>query len=85
MIRIMAELSSLNIKITLRPHRISKRSRPGAAERVMSVLELKPDIDPDHGVDAGLAVSRWDLAFEGVKFYYQMRPRTMVLDEEPSL
>jgi ABC-type multidrug transport system fused ATPase/permease subunit len=52
----------------------------GAAERVMSVLELKPDIDPDHGVDAGLAVSRWDLAFEGVKFYYQMRPRTMVLD-----
>ena len=85
----------------------------GAAERVLSLLDMEPDIDPgvepasrggvpggglgpgggpgggggdgggDGAAPSGLlverAVRRWDLAFEGVRFAYQMRPQQQVL------
>ena len=76
----------------------------GAAERVLSLLDMTPDIDPgvedappgpgpgpgpggggggDGAAPSGLlverAVRRWDLAFEGVRFAYQMRPQQQVL------
>lgn len=51
----------------------------GAAERVLSVIDLKPDIDPDDGAPVDLAVQTWDLRLDGVTFYYQMRPTNPVL------
>ena len=51
----------------------------GAAERVLSLYDLTPDIDPDVGEHVDRCVSRWDLAFEAVEFHYQMRPETKVL------
>ena len=43
----------------------------GAAERVLSLYDLTPDM-AEGGDDAG-QLAKWDLAFEGVVFRYQMR------------
>ena len=51
----------------------------GAAERVLSLYDLTPDIDPDKGADVEMVVGKWDLAFEDVHFHYQMRPQQKVL------
>ena len=51
----------------------------GAAERVLSLYDLTPDIDPNQGAPVDLAVRRWDIAFEDVHFHYQMRPQQKVL------
>lgn len=45
----------------------------GAAERVLSLYDLTPDIDPSGGSDVELVVRRWDLSFQEVHFHYQMR------------
>eukprot|EP00966_Prymnesium_polylepis_P095479 2211706-Prymnesium_polylepis.2 len=52
----------------------------GAAERVLSLLALKPDIPHALGYDASVAVCKWDIRFEDVSFHYQMRPSSSVLD-----
>ena len=46
----------------------------GAAERVLSLYDLTPDLDPDGGAQADLVVSKWSITFEDVHFHYQMRP-----------
>ena len=46
----------------------------GAAERVLSLVDLQPDIDPKGGAPASVAVAEWSLAFDAVVFRYQMRP-----------
>jgi len=51
----------------------------GAAERVLSLYDLTPDIDPDGGAPVDVVVSRWDIAFEEVHFHYQMRPQQQIL------
>tara|TARA_B110001452_G_scaffold192693_1_gene162693 strand:+ start:200 stop:1837 length:1638 start_codon:yes stop_codon:yes gene_type:complete len=51
----------------------------GAAERVLSLIDMAPDIDPTGGAPVAQAVRRWDLKFEGVEFTYQMRPQLQVL------
>jgi len=51
----------------------------GAAERVLSLVDLKPDIDPAAGAPADVAVRQWSIDFEGVVFRYQMRPLQTVL------
>ena len=51
----------------------------GAAERVLSVIDLPPDIDPREGAPADVAVRSWDVAFSEVAFVYQMRPTNPVL------
>ena len=51
----------------------------GAAERVLSLIDCKPDIDPFAGAPVNVAVQRWDLRFDGVTFWYQMRPKNVVL------
>jgi len=52
----------------------------GAAERVLSVIELKPDIDPVGGAPVDAAVRSWDIGLQDVSFWYQMRPANKVLD-----
>ena len=49
----------------------------GAAERVLSLQDLQPDIDPDAG--RGVEGLRWDIEFDSVEFHYQMRPLAKVL------
>ena len=39
----------------------------GAAERVLSLYDLQPDIDPDAGAPVEEKVTRWDIAFEEVR------------------
>ena len=51
----------------------------GAAERVLSLDDLEPDIDIGSGVDADVAVAKWDIEFVDVSFRYQMRPEQQVL------
>jgi ABC-type multidrug transport system fused ATPase/permease subunit len=51
----------------------------GAAERVLSLVDLQPDIDPRGGAPVEQAVRQWSIAFEEVVFKYQMRPLQMVL------
>jgi len=51
----------------------------GAAERVLSVIELQPDIDPFAGAPVDVAVRTWDLQLDRVAFTYQMRPGNKVL------
>ena len=51
----------------------------GAAERVLTVIDLPPDIPPDKGDKVGDAISSWDLILDNVHFYYQMRPTNPVL------
>ena len=51
----------------------------GAAERVLSVIGLPPDIDPKGGAPVDVAVRRWDVELRDVVFYYQMRPTSRVL------
>ena len=51
----------------------------GAAERVLSLLDLHPDIDANTGSDAEVAVAQWGVRFDEVGFHYQMRPREHVL------
>jgi len=51
----------------------------GAAERVLSLMDCKPDIDPFAGAPVDVVVRKWDLKFEHVSFYYQMRPKNIVL------
>ena len=46
----------------------------GAADRVLSLVDLSPDLDPSAGASADLAVRAWDVEFEAVQFRYQMRP-----------
>ena len=50
----------------------------GAAERVLSLYDLQPDMDTSGGTDASV-VEKWDLGFDGVVFRYQMRPLQQVL------
>ena len=50
----------------------------GAAERVLSLYDLTPDM-AEGGDDADACLGRWDLAFENVVFRYQMRPLQTVL------
>ena len=45
----------------------------GAAERVLSLYDLTPDM-AEGGDDADTCLGKWDLAFESVVFRYQMRP-----------
>ena len=51
----------------------------GAAERVLSLLDLRPDIPHASGLDVQHSIARWDVRFEAVVFRYQMRPATAVL------
>ena len=51
----------------------------GAAERVLHVIDLNPDIDPSAGANVDVAVQKWDLRFDRVHFSYQMRPASKVL------
>ena len=51
----------------------------GAAERVLSLVDLHPDIDPVGGAPVEAAVRQWSIDFEGVTFRYQMRPLQTVL------
>ncbi len=51
----------------------------GAADRVLTLVDLKPDLDPTRGAPVDVAVARWDVGFEGVVFRYQMRPMNTVL------
>jgi len=53
----------------------------GAAERVLSLIDCKPDIDPFRGAPVDVVVRRWDLKFENVTFWYQMRPKNVVLKD----
>ena len=50
----------------------------GAAERVLHVIDLNPDIDPNAGAPVDVAVRKWDLRFDNVHFSYQMRPASKV-------
>ena len=52
----------------------------GSAERVLSVIDLEPDISPRDGSPVDVAVASWNLALSGVVFAYQMRPSNRVLD-----
>lgn len=49
----------------------------GAAQRVMSLLDNMPDIDPNVGEK--VVSIKGDVQLENVHFYYQMRPETQVL------
>ena len=51
----------------------------GAAERVLSLYDLTPDLDPDGGAQADLVVSKWSITFEDVHVHYQMRPEQKVI------
>ena len=51
----------------------------GAAERVLSLDDLEPDIDIDGGTLVDDAVCRWHIQFDDVHFRYQMRPEQKVL------
>ena len=51
----------------------------GAAERVLSLVDLEPDIDPTGGAPVESVVRKWDINFESVCFRYQMRPLNPVL------
>merc|ERR1711871_167891 len=51
----------------------------GAAERVLSLVDLQPDIDPRGGAPVEQAVRQWNITFDEVAFKYQMRPLQMVL------
>ena len=53
----------------------------GAAERVLSLLDSQPDIDPEHGACFDEATFRGDIELRGVKFVYQMRPQQMILND----
>ena len=52
----------------------------GAAERVLSLVDLEPDIDPKGGAPAEIAIRAWSIEFVDVVFRYQMRPLQTVLD-----
>ncbi len=49
----------------------------GAAQRVMSLLDNLPDIDPFAGEP--VKEVKGNLKLENVKFFYQMRPEQQVL------
>ena len=51
----------------------------GAAERVLSLVDLEPDIGSSGGAHADGAVDTWSVGFEKVTFRYQMR-ENVVLD-----
>mmetsp|Transcript_574 Transcript_574/g.1160 ORF Transcript_574/g.1160 Transcript_574/m.1160 type:complete len:391 (-) Transcript_574:287-1459(-) len=50
----------------------------GAAQRVLSLMDSLPDIDPSSGVVATSQMS-WSVEFQNVFFVYQMRPDVVVL------
>lgn len=50
----------------------------GAAERVLSLVDLEPDISSEGGAPAS-AIDRWSIRFDDVAFRYQMRPENPVL------
>eukprot|EP00667_Euglena_gracilis_P006497 EG_transcript_6552 len=50
----------------------------GAAQRVISLMDLKPDIDPVGG--ERLPVMKGEVQLEEVDFFYQMRPDNKVLE-----
>ena len=50
----------------------------GAAQRVLSLMDMLPDIDPTAGL-ALTAPLRGEITFEDVAFTYQMRPDRPVL------
>eukprot|EP00271_Cylindrocystis_brebissonii_P005331 TRINITY_DN17326_c0_g1_i1.p1 TRINITY_DN17326_c0_g1~~TRINITY_DN17326_c0_g1_i1.p1 ORF type:complete len:952 (-),score=203.08 TRINITY_DN17326_c0_g1_i1:320-3175(-) len=49
----------------------------GAAQRVLSLIDALPDIDPNAGTK--LATIRGNIAIDSVDFHYQMRPDRQVL------
>jgi ATP-binding cassette subfamily B protein len=55
------------------------RSAAGA-EKVFSLWDSDPDIDPRVGSEIDAGSVRGHLRLEGVRFYYQMRPDNLVLD-----
>jgi ABC-type multidrug transport system fused ATPase/permease subunit len=50
----------------------------GAAQRVLSLMDSLPDIDPNAGAIAAANMS-WSVEFDNVFFVYQMRPDVVVL------
>lgn len=54
------------------------RSAAGA-EKIFSLFDSKPDIDPKEGSDITWDV-KGDIELRDVKFFYQMRPDNIVLD-----
>ena len=50
----------------------------GAAQRVLSLMDSLPDIDPDAGIVPRHDM-QWSVRFEDVQFVYQMRPDVVVL------
>ena len=55
------------------------RSAAGA-EKVFSLWDSIPDIDPSKGVDINIEDIRGDIEMKNVSFYYQMRPDNIVLN-----
>ena len=55
------------------------RSAAGA-EKVFSLWDSIPDIDPSKGVDINIEDIRGDIELKNVSFYYQMRPDNIVLN-----
>jgi ABC-type bacteriocin/lantibiotic exporter with double-glycine peptidase domain len=55
------------------------RSAAGA-EKVFSLWDSHPDIDPSKGNDIDVSHIKGNLRMENVSFYYQMRPDNMVLE-----
>ena len=51
----------------------------GAAERVLSLYDLTPDMDAEGGLRVEEALNSFDIKFEAVEFRYQMRPNNQVL------
>ncbi|CAJ1434709.1 unnamed protein product [Effrenium voratum] len=51
-----------------------------AAQRVFEIIDLQPDIPSEEGHLGVSGEGPCSLAFEGVRFFYPMRPDTMVLD-----
>uniref|UniRef100_A0A7S1B3Y3 Uncharacterized protein n=1 Tax=Corethron hystrix TaxID=216773 RepID=A0A7S1B3Y3_9STRA len=55
------------------------RSAAGA-EKVFSLWDSDPDIDPDKGENIQESLVQGNLELKDVRFYYQMRPDNLVLD-----
>lgn len=50
-----------------------------AAERVCSLIDAKPEVDPDDGAEVTREAIKGHLELRGVQFRYQMRPDNLVL------
>eukprot|EP00928_Gymnodinium_smaydae_P006818 TRINITY_DN12428_c0_g1_i2.p1 TRINITY_DN12428_c0_g1~~TRINITY_DN12428_c0_g1_i2.p1 ORF type:complete len:921 (-),score=210.57 TRINITY_DN12428_c0_g1_i2:310-3072(-) len=50
-----------------------------AAERVFSLIDARPEVDPDAGYEVTREMIKGHLQFEGVEFRYRTRPDALVL------